>query len=135
VDVILIEIADGILQQETGALLGQSAVTGRIDGMVFAAGDAMGAAGGVTALLDMGLSVITASGVLTASPLATREAQTALRVPVYNPEDLGDPTIARNLAERAGLHRNVVETLATGPFDTGSETAERIGHQPSVNAA
>ena len=135
VDVILIEIADGILQQETGALLGQSAVTGRIDGMVFAAGDAMGAAGGVTTLLDLGLPVIAASGVLTASPLATREAQSALSVPVYNPEDLGDPTIARGLAERASLHRNVVETPAIRPFDPGSETAARISHQPTVNAA
>lgn len=106
VDAIVIEIADGILQQETRALLKQRAVTDRIDGTVFAAGDALGAVSGVATLRRLGLPIMAASGLLTASPLATREAQSLLDVPVYNPEDLGDPTIARDIAERSGMRQS-----------------------------
>jgi hypothetical protein len=105
VDAIVIEIADGILQPETKALLEHHTVTDRITGMVFAAGDAMGAVAGVATLRGMGLPVLAASGLLTASPLATREAQSILDVPVYSPDDLGDATIARTLAERAGMRQ------------------------------
>lgn len=102
VDVIVVEIADGILQQETSALLRESAVVERTDGMVFAAGDALGAVTGVTRLRGLGLQVLAASGVLTCSPLAIREAQAVLDVPVYSPEDLADPSIAQSLIDRVG---------------------------------
>lgn len=137
VDAIVIEIADGILQQETSALLGMSVVTERIDGMVFASGDALGAVSGVATLRDMGFSILAASGVLTASPLATREAQTTLDVPVYNPEDLGDPAIARTLAERSGMLRDVSPGIALAPQPAVVESVSRRGvsHAIPVDAA
>ncbi len=102
VDAIVVEIADGILQQETAALLREPVVAQRTGGMVFAAGDALGAVNGVTRLRELGLPVLAASGILTCSPLAVREAQSILDVPVYSPEDLGDASIARSLIDRIG---------------------------------
>lgn len=102
VDAIVVEIADGILQQETAALLREPVVAQRTGGMVFAAGDALGAVNGVTRLRELGLPVLAASGILTCSPLAVREAQSNLDVPVYSPEDLGDASIAQSLIDRIG---------------------------------
>lgn len=42
------------------------------------------------------------SGLLTASPLASREAQACLDVPVYDTTDLSDPVLARSILDRAG---------------------------------
>lgn len=107
VDAVVIEIADGALQQETAALLREPALRDVADGMVFAAGDALGAINGVQGLQALGLPVLAAAGVLTSSPLATREAQGGLDVPVYTLDDLSDPALAVALADRAGLARRV----------------------------
>lgn len=101
VDAVVVEIADGILQQETSALLREPVLAEKVDGMVFAAGDALGAVLGVQTLRELGLPVLATSGVLTSSPLATREAQNALDVPVYTVADLSDPVLAMSLADRA----------------------------------
>lgn len=107
VDAVVIEIADGAPQQETAALLREPALRDVADGMVFAAGDALGAINGVQGLQALGLPVLAAAGVLTSSPLATREAQGGLDVPVYTLDDLSDPALAVALADRAGLARPV----------------------------
>ena len=87
-DVIVLEVADGLYQRETASLLASAEFAQIVDAVVFAAGDAMGAVGGVAALRGLGLPVVAASGLLTASPLATREAQAAIDVPVLTLEDL-----------------------------------------------
>ncbi|MDQ3351188.1 MAG: DUF1611 domain-containing protein [Actinomycetota bacterium] len=87
-DVIVLEIADGLLQRETAALLATCEMREVADAFVFAAGDAMGAVNGVAALRALGLPVVAVSGLLTASPLATREARDALDVPVFTLEEL-----------------------------------------------
>ncbi len=94
VDVMVIEVADGLLQDETAALLGSHDFAERVDGIVFAAGDAMGACNGVKWLRAEGLDVAGVSGLLTASPLARREAQAVLDVPVFDIQDLSDPVRA-----------------------------------------
>ncbi|MGF1595976.1 MAG: DUF1611 domain-containing protein [Acidimicrobiales bacterium] len=88
VDVAVIEIADGLFLGETRDLLGDPALGERCDGIVFAAGDAAGARTGVDMLRSMGLPVLAVSGLLTASPLATREARSAVDVPVLELEQL-----------------------------------------------
>lgn len=136
VDAIVIEIADGILQQETAALLKKRLVTDRVDGMVFASGDALGAVAGVASLRNMGLPILAASGVLTASPLATREAQSILDVPVYDPEDLGDSTIARNLAERSGMRFDTARPERTVSADLPVPVVEgRMSRLVTADAA
>lgn len=96
-DVVLIEIADGIYQGETARLLADPDVRSVVDRIVFAAGDALGAVGGVTALADLDRAPAAVSGVLTSSPLATAEARRALDVPVIGSFDLAVPEVARGL--------------------------------------
>ena len=74
VEFIVLEIADGLFQEETGRLLASPAFAALVDGIVFAAGDALGALAGVEWLRRRHLPVLAVSGLLTASPLASREA-------------------------------------------------------------
>jgi hypothetical protein len=93
-EVIVLEAADGMFQDETVALLGSRSFRAQVDGVVFAARDALGAAAGVTALRDMRLPAVAVSGVLTGSPLAMREAHRATGLPVLDVEALRDPVRA-----------------------------------------
>jgi len=97
VDVIVIEVADGLYQRETAELIAGERFAEAVDGVVFAAGDALGAKAGVDWLRERGLPVLGVSGLLTASPLAVREAERALDVPVFDLEALGAPDIAAAL--------------------------------------
>lgn len=93
-DVVLIEIADGVYQGDTRRLLTDDAFRTVVDRVVFAAGDALGASGGVAALRALGCAPSVVSGVLTASPLATAEARVALDVEVVPTYDLRLPEVA-----------------------------------------
>jgi len=93
-DVVLVEIADGIFQLETARLLADPVFTDYIDHVLFAAGEAMGAASGVQELRRLGIEVAAVSGKLTSSPLAAREARTALDLPVVDTLDLAEPEVA-----------------------------------------
>ncbi|MEO1062825.1 MAG: DUF1611 domain-containing protein [Actinomycetota bacterium] len=88
VDVVVIEIADGLFLSETAALLACDDLRSRCDGVVFAAGDAAGAQNGVSVLRSLGLDVLGVSGLLTASPLAVREARAGVDVPVLTLAEL-----------------------------------------------
>ncbi len=84
VDVIVLEVADGLFQTETAALLTSHAFMEQVDGIIFAAGDAMGAVAGVQWLERHGLPVLGVSGLLTISPLAMREAEQAHKHKIYD---------------------------------------------------
>jgi len=105
-DVIVFEVADGVFQRETGALLKSAAFRRAVHGIVFAAPDALGATAGVEWLEQRGLPVVAVAGVLTAAPLAAREAEEATHLPVLGLQDLADPACAEGLlgglALRAG---------------------------------
>lgn len=100
-EVIVVEVADGLRQQETAALMQMPDFHARLHGVVFAAGDAMGAEAGVAWLEKAGHSVLAISGLLTRSPLAIREAQAAGSVPVLTPEQLRDPETLERLTGAA----------------------------------
>ncbi len=93
VDVIVLEIADGIYQDETSHLVSSLSFFKAIDGIIFAAGSALGAAGGVEWLRRYKLPVLAVSGTVTTSPLATREAEKATSLPVLDLEMLRHPAI------------------------------------------
>ena len=93
VDCAVIEVADGLLQRETSALVQSRLFAKVVDAVVFAAPDAMSAIAGVAWLEQRGLPVVAVSGVLTASPLATREAGAALKVPACTIEELSTPAV------------------------------------------
>ena len=94
-DIVVIEIADGLLQRETAHLFGTPAFTDWIDGVVFAAGDALGARAGVSWLMDRQLPVFAVTGVLTSSPLAQREAEEVCGLPVYHTSSLAHTNVSQ----------------------------------------
>lgn len=99
-EAVVFEVADGLFQRETAELLRSPAFAREVDAVVFAAGDAMGSAGGVQTLRAMGLPVVAASGLLTASPLAMREAAGAAGIRVLDLEALRDPQILDHVGFR-----------------------------------
>ena len=83
-EVVVLEIADGVLQCETGWLLQR--LVGVADAVVFAAVDPLSACFGVEILRRHGLPVRAVSGLVTRSPLASREVKT--EVPLLSATDL-----------------------------------------------
>lgn len=104
VDVIVAEIADGLLQQETAALLQSPRFAAHVTGVVFAAPDSMGAVAGIDWLERRGQPVVALSGAMTQSPLAVREAREATRLPVLGPDELAAPENALQVLA-AARHR------------------------------
>lgn len=101
VDVIVVEVADGLFQWETAGLLRSPAFKAAVDGMVFSSGDAMGAAAGTSWLRQQGLPLLALAGVLTKSPLARLEAHEATQLPVLGLEELGDVAVVTQLIRAA----------------------------------
>lgn len=100
-DIVLVEIADGIYQDETAQLLYDDLFHASVDQVGFAAVDALGARAGVERLSDAGLKIALVSGVVTSSPLATAEAAAVVGefgTPVVGTFDLTDPGVANALA-------------------------------------
>jgi len=98
VDVALLEIADGLAQAETAALLESDWALAAIDAVMFCAGDALGANAGLEWLARRRHRVLCVSGLLTAAPLAIRETERlAPGTPVLDLVALSDPLTARRL--------------------------------------
>ncbi len=96
-EVVVLEIADGLYQRETAALLVDPVFAERVDAVLFASCDALSASAGVSWLSERGLAPLAVSGVLTASPLATRETAAATGSDVWDLAQLSDPRAARTL--------------------------------------
>ena len=103
VNAIVLEFSDGLYQDEISDLLCTSAMHNKtrslvlnehVDGIIFAAHDAMGAVAGVDQLRRSGQSVLALSGTITQSPLSAREAEEACGLPVINSDTLGNPEIS-----------------------------------------
>ena len=84
VDTIVLEVADGVYQRETADLVSSPRFADCVDGLLLAAGDALGATAGVGWLRERAMPVLGVAGLLTASPLAIREAEGAIGVPVFD---------------------------------------------------
>jgi len=110
-DVVVLEVADGLFQQETARLVDDPLLATLVDTVVFAAGEAMGALAGRDTLQAKGLRLVAASGRMTASPLAKREAVQALDVPVLDVDELASGDAAELLlGRRSGAERPEVES-------------------------
>ncbi len=105
VDVILLELADGLFQTETATMLESVFFREVVDGMIFCAGDAMGAACGFDWLRRNEYAVLALAGVLTRSPLQAREAIQVTGIPVLSRMELSDPITASKLAQEARMRR------------------------------
>jgi hypothetical protein len=124
--VILVEIADGLFQQETARLIQSRVFQDLIDGVVFAAGDAMSATTGVALLHNVGLPVIGVSGVVSASPLASREAEAAAGVPVLTKDELADPGLAPIVSGMGGWFRYLKKSERETPAQLKPFTLESL---------
>ncbi|MFQ5756029.1 MAG: DUF1611 domain-containing protein [Acidiferrobacterales bacterium] len=109
VETIVLEVADGLLQHETATLLRSPDFMAHVDGVVFAASDAMGAVAGVQWLQRHGVNVLAVSGALTSSPLAVREAEQGVDLPVLGRHELSDPGVAAQLVVQSSLWRRAAE--------------------------
>lgn len=99
-EAIVMEIADGLCQAETSAILVDPRLRSLLAGTVFAAGDAMGAVAGVDWLQRAGHDVLAVSGLLTRSPLAVRETALATAAPCLSAAELAEPGILERLLPR-----------------------------------
>ncbi|MGO1562066.1 hypothetical protein CZ771_13255 [Actinomycetales bacterium JB111] len=100
-DVNVIEVADGLFHAETAALITDPLFRDRVDGVLFAARDALGAVAGVQWLNEADLPLLAVSGLLTASPLAVRELERADGPDVVATSDLQVPEQALALRDQA----------------------------------
>jgi hypothetical protein len=101
VDVIVLEIADGILQVETAALIESPVFRSIVSGVFFTAGDAMGAVAGFNWLTQRKLAISGLGGLMTAAPLQSLEATKATGMRTYTREDLEQPHVARSMLSGA----------------------------------
>ncbi|MGI5380404.1 DUF1611 domain-containing protein [Streptomyces sp. CA-251387] len=125
-EAIVLEVADGILQRETAALMRTPEFRASVDSIVFAAGDSVSAVAGVRLLQEEGLPVVALSGVLTSSPLAVAEAVTGVDVPVYEAAAMADPSVAHQLLSSAVTGGALVGD-GSGLAEVGSQLTDHSG--------
>ncbi|WP_374927849.1 DUF1611 domain-containing protein [Kytococcus sedentarius] len=94
-DVVVIEIADGLYQRETSHLIRSGALGDDVHAVVLAVGEALGAVTGVAELRSAGLPVAGVSGAITASPMASREADDVIDLPLVDTFSLSEPATVR----------------------------------------
>ncbi|GGC04641.1 DUF1611 domain-containing protein [Marinobacterium zhoushanense] len=87
-DVMVVEIADGVLQPETSALIASPDFVSRFEGVLIAGDNASSAAYVAQRVAMAGLPVLAISGALTRSPVACREVVAATALPVFTPDQL-----------------------------------------------
>ncbi len=104
VDWVVIEVADGLLQRETAALLQSSHFTKRIDAWILTASEALGALGGTSVLRGWGIEPLAISGVVSMGPLAVREVQEATEVPCLTAVELQRGDLNARLLGQKQLH-------------------------------
>lgn len=90
-DIAVVEFADGVFQRETAAILNGSSIKDRLDGVLFAAPDALSSAGGVELMRRIDLEPFAVSGMVTCSPLAWQEAALATGIQHLSREELCHP--------------------------------------------
>ena len=106
VDAVVVEIADGVFQKETSALLKSEVFASLVGGLIMASQDSMGASAGVHWLTKNSRPpVLALSGIISAAPLQAREATQELGLPVHDRLSLAS---ARNALDiLAGAQRNM----------------------------
>ncbi len=87
-DVIILEIADGLYQEETATLVSSSIFRQGVQGILFAANSALEVTTGQQWLQQYHLPLLGVSGTITMSPLAMKEAVTATGLPIFTRQQL-----------------------------------------------
>jgi hypothetical protein len=87
-DVIVMEIADGLMQRETNFLLKSKEFMSTIHSVVFSCGDSLSAFQGVEILQSFGIIPSFICGRFTMSPLLIEEVKNNSNIPVLNIEEI-----------------------------------------------
>lgn len=95
--VLVLEIADGILQPETRALINAPRFINEISGVLIAAESATSAVMVSERVIQAGFPVYGISGLFTRSPLACEEAAQGTGLPIFTPSDLVKPHVSNYL--------------------------------------
>ncbi|WP_349829146.1 DUF1611 domain-containing protein [Brevibacterium litoralis] len=96
-EVVVVEFADGVYQEETGALLSHPVILSRTDGILYAATDPLSGTAGVDWLRRNSRDPLAVTGLLSSSVLGTREFTVHADHPVWNTELLSDGAHAGRL--------------------------------------
>lgn len=115
-DVAVVEIADGLFQKETAALLGSHRFQSQIEAMVLAGSDPVGAVAGGRWLTAQSLPLVAISGLVTQSPLGMREVRGAIAVPLLETNRLSETAVVKSVWDVNPLRRSAeaAETPAIG---------------------
>lgn len=87
-DYIVIEIADGLVQRETDALLRSADFMSTVNAVMLSCGDSLSAFYGIEYLGNLGHPPVALSGLFTMSPLLIKEVQNGCTVPVLDIKQL-----------------------------------------------
>lgn len=91
-DHVIIEIADGLFQNETNELLSDPEFTAMVNGgVILSCGDSLAIRSGIDFLRSKGIEPIALSGLFTASPLMIKEVESITEIPVYDIESFLTP--------------------------------------------
>lgn len=113
---VVVEIADGILQRETQLLLGSEDFRRRVSGVVLAGACSTSALYAAEYIQSVGLEVWAVSGLITNSPLFVQEFASRSAIPVTSSRAGGE------------LARVVMEQIAPGsPESCLRQTADQVG--------
>ena len=140
VDAAIVEIADGVLQIETSALLRSEVFGSLVGGLIMASQDAMGASAGVHWLMkNTRPPVLALSGLLSAAPLQAREATQALGLPVYDRLSLASEKNVLELLAGAQQHSKTLHgtrsSQPTRKADTNGDADGKEHHDQAIRIA
>ena len=93
-EVAVVELADGVSQVETAALLSRPDFVLRFDATILAAPEAMAARAGLAWLAERGIAPLALTGLVTRAPLAAEEAAQATGLPILCRMALANPATA-----------------------------------------
>jgi len=103
-DAVVIEIADGLLQKETKALINHKSFMQLIDYTILSCADSLSVASGIDILSKVNHKPDLVTGLFTASPLMVKEVKENFDIPVFTLDDFMDKenfeTIFKNTEEK-----------------------------------
>lgn len=124
-NVVVMEIADGILERETAFLLAEPSFRSRVRAIVLSADSSLSGLYGTRLLEEMGYNVCLVSGRLTSAPLYVKEFQSKSGVPVVSSAGSGDQlarVVSTELERNTSpVEMNAIYRLGAEVYPDGSE--------------
>ncbi len=112
-DALVVEVADGLLQQETEALLSLPEFQEAVTAVWYCAGDSGSALFGLDWLKQRNYVIEAVSGVVSSNPLASQEVSKNTDVPIQTKAELVQPGAGHHLMEKYLSVPSVLKNMAT----------------------